>query len=52
MIMDNRLLTFLETIENSFSISEASERLYISQPYISRVIKKAEGIRQRIYKRS
>lgn len=42
MIMDNRLLTFLETIENSFSISEASERLYISQPYISRVIKKAE----------
>ncbi|RHW52669.1 hypothetical protein DS834_01935 [Lactobacillus bombicola] len=40
--MNNRLLLFLETIETSNSISEAAQKLYLTQPYISRVIKKYE----------
>ena len=40
--MGNRLLLFLETIETSNSISEAAQKLYLTQPYISRVIKKYE----------
>lgn len=40
--MNNQLLTFLETLENSTSISEAAQKLYLSQPYLSRVIKKYE----------
>lgn len=33
---------FLKTIENSNSISEATQKLYLTQPYISRGIKKYE----------
>lgn len=40
--MNNRLLIFLETIENSNSISEAAKKLYFAQPYVSRIIKKYE----------
>lgn len=40
--MDNRLLIFLETLESSNSVSEAAQKLYLTQPYISRVIKKYE----------
>lgn len=40
--MNNRLLIFLETIDSSDSISEAAKKLYLTQPYISRVIKKYE----------
>lgn len=40
--MNNRLLLFLETIETSNSISEAAQKLYLTQPYISHVIKKYE----------
>ncbi|BDR60770.1 LysR family transcriptional regulator [Lactobacillus xylocopicola] len=40
--MDNRLLTFLETLENSNSVSEAAKKLYLTQPYLSRTIKKYE----------
>lgn len=35
---------FLETIENSDSISETAQKLYLTQPYISHVIKKYEQI--------
>lgn len=40
--MNNRLLIFLETLENSSSISEAAKKLYLTQPYLSRIIKKYE----------
>lgn len=42
MIMDHRLLLLLETIEGSHSISEAAQKLYLTQPYVSREIKKSE----------
>ncbi len=41
--MCNRLLLFLETIESSKSITEAAQKLFLSQPYISRVLKKYES---------
>lgn len=40
--MDSRLLTFLETLESSTTFSEAAQKLYLSQPYLSRIIKKYE----------
>lgn len=40
--MDHRLLLLLETIEGSHTISEAAQKLYLTQPYVSREIKKSE----------
>lgn len=40
--MDNRLLTFLEAIQTNDSMTKAAQSLFVSQPYMSRVIKKAE----------
>lgn len=41
-MIDERFLIALETIDTSSSISEAAEKLYISQPYLSRRIKSVE----------
>ncbi|WEV40055.1 LysR family transcriptional regulator [Lactobacillus sp. ESL0681] len=41
--MNRQLLIILETLENSDSISAAAQKLYLSQPYISRLIKKYEN---------
>jgi LysR family transcriptional regulator, benzoate and cis,cis-muconate-responsive activator of ben and cat genes len=40
--MNRNLLTLLETLESSNSISEAAHKLYLTQPYVSRTIKKYE----------
>lgn len=40
--MNNRLLIFFEMLESSNSISEAAKKLYLTQPYVSRIIKKYE----------
>lgn len=40
--MNTNLLFFLQTIQETGSISETARRLYVTQPYVSRVIKEAE----------
>lgn len=40
--MNQRLLTFLESIKNQGGISKAANSLFISQSYVSRTIKQAE----------
>ena len=40
--MDNKLLTFLEAIQQHASMTKAAQSLFVSQPYISRTIKSAE----------
>lgn len=41
--MENRLLDFLEAIQAQPSMTKAAQSIFVSQPYISRVIKKAEA---------
>lgn len=41
--MENRLLVFLEAIQSHSSMTKAAQSLFVSQPYISRVIKSAEA---------
>jgi len=40
--MENKLLVFLEAIQQHNSMTKAAQSLFISQPYISRTIKSAE----------
>lgn len=40
--MDNTLLTFLQAIEETGSISSAARKLFVTQPYVSRIIRQAE----------
>lgn len=40
--MDNTLLTFLQAIEEAGSISSAARKLFVTQPYVSRIIRQAE----------
>lgn len=40
--MNNNLLLFLQAIQETGSISQAARQLYVTQPYVSRIIKEAE----------
>ena len=40
--MNNILLLFLQAIQETGSISQAARQLYVTQPYVSRIIKEAE----------
>ncbi len=40
--MNSNLLFFLQSIQETGSISETARQLYVTQPYVSRIIKEAE----------